>query len=310
MKKFTALLLIAAMVIALAACGGTDTPQTTNGSGETVGNTTTALADESDAPSESTVPSEAQIVFEEITVVDNDECSLVITSYAANSREISMKAVLENKSADRNYMFTVESASVNGILTDPWYADTVAAGKKANGTISFGDSELFGLTPAEVTDIELTFRVYDSDDFLADAVAHETIHVYPYGPNAATVFTREAQPSDLVLVDNDEITVIATGFDPGSVWGYTMNLYLVNKTDKTLMFSLENVSVNGLMVDPFWACDVIGNKVAFSSVSWNSSDFEENDITTVEEIEFSLRVSDYEDWSANDLFNEVLTVNP
>lgn len=113
-----------------------------------------------------------------------------------------------------------------------------------------------------------------------------------------------------MVVDNDSATVIVTGYSEDSIWGYTVNLYLINKTDKELTYSVDEASVNGFMADPFWASSVSAGKVAFASMSWSTSDFEENDITTVEEIEMKLRIYNSDDWSADDIFNETVTLNP
>ena len=101
-----------------------------------------------------------------------------------------------------------------------------------------------------------------------------------------------------------------TDYDEDGFWGYTVNLFLVNKTDKELTYSVDEASVNGFMADPFWATSVGAGKVAFASMSWSDSDFEDNDITTVEEIEMKFNIYDSEDWSADAIFNEVVTLNP
>ena len=145
---------------------------------------------------------------------------------------------------------------------------------------------------------------------LDDAVAKETVHVYPYGEDKVTKFVREAQSSDTVVVDNEKVSVIVTDYDEDGFWGYTVNLFLVNKTDKELTYSVDEASVNGFMADPFWATSVGAGKVAFASMSWSDSDFEDNDITTVEEIEMKFKIYDSEDWSADAIFNEVVTLNP
>ena len=49
----------------------------------------------------------------------------------------------------------------------------------------------------------MTFKVYDSNDWSADPVGKETIHVYPYGEENAVAFVREAQATDNVIIDND-----------------------------------------------------------------------------------------------------------
>ena len=62
-----------------------------------------------------------------------------------------------------------------------------------------------------------------------------------------------AAPAETVLVDNDDITVVLTDTDPDDMFGYVLKLRLENKTDKTLMYAAENVSVNGFMVEPLFA---------------------------------------------------------
>ena len=113
-----------------------------------------------------------------------------------------------------------------------------------------------------------------------------------------------------MIVDNENVTIIVSGYDEDGIWGYTMHLYLVNKTDSEVMFSVDDVSVNGFMADPFWAASVAAGKAAFSDVSCSDSTFEENDITTVEEIEMTWSVYNNEDWTQDDIYNETVVLNP
>lgn len=75
----------------------------------------------------------------------------------------------------------------------------------------------------------MTFKVYDSNDWSADPVGKETIHVYPYGEENAVAFVREAQATDNVIIDNDYVTVIVTGYEDDEIWGYTVPLNLFPK---------------------------------------------------------------------------------
>lgn len=291
MKKMTAYLLGLALMISMTACSSAD-------------------SDDSGENNDNTPVETEEISFEEITVVDNEQCTIKITGIEPdNMWGYTLNAYLENKSDDKTYMFSVQNASVNGLQTDPLFATTVAAGKKSNEEINFSeDLSSYGLT--DFTDIQLTFRVYDNDDWMADDVALQTVHVYPYGEDKATTFVRESQSTDHVIVDNENVTIIVTGYDEDGIWGYTMHLYLVNKTDSEVMFSVDDVSVNGFMADPFWAASVAAGKAAFSDVSWSDSTFEDNDITTVEEIEMTWSVYNNEDWTQDDIYNETVVLNP
>ena len=252
-----------------------------------------------------------EVKFEEVTVVDNDECAIKITDIDAdNMWGDTLKVYLENKNDEKTYMYSVVSASVNGIEVDPLFANKVAAGKKANKEINFMDDGL-KKNGIEFTDIAMTFRVYDSNE-LADyeEVARETVHVYPLGEENATLFVREEQASDQVLIDNEKCKATVIGTENDSILGYTLNLYLENKSDSSVMFYVEDVSVNGYMIDPFWARSVSAGNVAFSDMSFSTSAFEENNIETVEDIELTIRAYNYEDYSANDYAKETVTINP
>jgi hypothetical protein len=254
---------------------------------------------------------EAQSLDEEITVVNNSQCVIKITGIDPdNLWGYTVDVYLENKSANKTYMFSVTDAAINGIECDPFFATEIAPGKKSNKEISFSDRDLKSKGVGDFTDIELSFKVYDSNDWFADPVAKETTHIYPYGKDKAAESTRKSQSTDAVIVDNNKVSVIVTDYDEDGFWGYTVNLYLENKTDKELMFSVDDVSVNGYMADPFWAKSVGAGKVAYGSLSWSDSTLKKNGIKTVEEIEMTFKIKDANDWRADPIFNEVVTLEP
>lgn len=308
MKKFATLLLFLALMLSLVACGGKTTPSTSGDASAPPQNEENNTGGNKDSDADA---SKNQIVFEEVVAIDNAECSVKITEIDPdNIWGYTLKVQLENKSADKTYMFSIESASINGVKCEPLFATEVAAGKKANKDIDFNDNALKENGITEFTDIEMAFKVYDSNDWSADPVGRETVHVYPYGEEKAVAFVREAQAGDNVIIDNDSVTVIVTGYENDDIWGYSANLFLLNKTDKEVMFSVDDVSVNGFMIDPFYATSVPAGKCAFSSITWSNGALEENGITNVEEIEALFRAYDVDNFMAEDFANEVITLNP
>ena len=316
MKKLLPILLIITVVFMFSACGGSDessAPQNTDQNTEQAEEAAdSGEAEEASSDSEAaSEPVEEVPEFEEITVVDNDECTIKITGLDPDGFwGYTLDTYLENKSEDKTYMFSVISASVNGVESDPFFATEVAAGKKKNDSISFLDDSLKNNGVGDITDLEMTFKVYNSDDWSDDDAARETVQVYPLGEDKATKFKREDLDSDTVLVDNDNIKVVVTGYEDDSIWGYSVNLYLENKTDEELMYAVDDVSVNGFMADPFWAKSVGPGKVAFTSMSFSDSDFEENSITEVNEIEMKFKVYDSEEWSDDNVYSDTITLKP
>lgn len=299
MKKI--LMLLLTLCLFLTACGGTDTPETTSG-GSVPGVNVSV---------ETTQPATEPPKFEEIVVADNDDCSIRITGIDPdNIWGYTLEVELENKTADTTLMYAVESAAVNGVQMDLMFAEEVAAGKKSRGSIVMLSDEFDANGVGDFTDIALGFRVYDSNDWSADNVAEELVHVYPMGQENAVQYVRASQDTDRVLVDNEFATVVLIDCGPDDFWGYQAKLYIVNKTDTTIMVSVDEASVNGYMADPFYADSVGAGYCAFSSITWMDSVLEENGITDVEDIEFTLRVYDEEDWLADDFCNEKITITP
>lgn len=304
MKRKISILLALLLAFCLTACGDTE-------SGGNPSSTPTSSQGKPDAEKPKPEEKSPEITFQELTVIDNDACTVKITGIDPDDTwGFTLKANLENKSKDKTYMFAALSAAVNGVQSDPLFAKEVAPGKKAIEDISFMDSALQENEVGEFTDIELTIRVYDSNDWLAEETALETVHIYPYGEDKASTFTREPQPTDQVLVDNEYATAIVTGYTEDSIWGYTVNLFFINKSDKEVMFSVNDASVNGYMADPFFAMAVTAGKCAFGSMSWSDSTLEENSIAEIEEIEFTLRIYDNNDWLAEAFAEENITLNP
>jgi len=142
-----------------------------------------------------------------------------------------------------------------------------------------------------------------------------TDNANPSQPAGSSSSTQEGtKPSgtskEQVLVEDDNITVKFTGTQEDSLWGYTVKVYLENNTEKDLMFSVDDVSVNGFMCDPFWASTVAAGKKTNEKITFSEAAFAENGIEAVEEISFTLHVYDSNDLSADSLLKKTFTVNP
>ena len=307
MKKLLALIFVTFMFLSLVACN-VETPSDNNNDNSSQNQTNNNTENNNQTNNNK---NNNEITFAGLVAVDNTECIIKVTEIDPdNMWGYTLKVQLENKSSDKTYMFSVESAAINGVQCDPFFATEVAAGKKSNKEISFTKSQLEESGLKDYTDIELTFRVYDTNDWMADDVAKETVHIYPYGESKAVKYVRTPKTTDNIIVDNEYVTVVVTGYEVDSIWGYTVKLFLLNKTAKNVMFSVEEASVNGYMADPFYANSVSAGKCAFSSMSWSDITLEENGITSIEEIEFNLRVYNEDDWFEDDLVNKTVTLTP
>lgn len=295
-KKWIAAMLAIAMLLSLSACGGS--------SDETTGTAGTAGSSATDGSTS------APIVFEETVLIDNEHCNVTVTAIDADaSWGYTLKVSIENKT-ELDLMFSLDHVSVNGYMCDPYWANTVLAGMKDKEDIIFSPSDFEQNGITEVTQIEFELRAYDSNDLTAADIVRETFVLYPLGEAAFREPDRAQQETDTVLFDTQECAMIVTGFDPASYWGYTVNVYLINKTDKHLMFSIGDAAINGYMCDPFWAEEVAAGKHSHTTVSWYQSSLDDLGIENVESLTLPVRVYDADDWNSDYLINETFTVNP
>ena len=311
LKRILAAMLAIVLMVTFAACGDTSK----QAPAEVIGETNEAVPEkEESAGEEKTAEEEVaapEITFTEQILVDDENCTVKITGIEEDAIwGYTLKVFLENKT-DLELMYSVDMVSVNGYMCDPFWGTSVTAQMKANEEISFATEsfERNGIeTPSEIS---FTLRVSDYNDWAADALVEQEFTVYPLGEEAVQVQERVAQPEDVVLLDNEQCKMVVTGFETDDIWGYTMKVYLENKTEKELMFSVDGVAVNGFMCDPFWAEAVAAGKCSNTGITWYTETLEESGITEeITEIVLPVRVYDNNDWMAEDIVNQTVTVNP
>ena len=312
MKRIIALILSVLMLLSLAACGGEETPAPTEPAVAA-----TVPIQETDEPTAAptdaaTEPGETVPVMAETVLADNENITFTVKS-AEFSEHVGLQLQVQcvNKT-DRNLMFSWDMVSVCGYMFDPMWAEEVAAGKTANSTVSFDTYQLEKMGIASVDEISFTLRIYDSENWMEAPLVQEAFTVYPTGLNAETLNLppREEMGGQAVVAEDENVRFIIEWADAEDTEEYTVYVYMENKTDRNLMYAWDMVSVNGFMVDPFWSATVAAGKKAVDTVTFYRSDLEANGIETVSEIEFTLTVSDYDNWEADYLVNTVFTYLP
>ncbi len=253
---------------------------------------------------------EEQAAFSPITAVDNEECSIIVTDLKDDAEKgIIAELEYQNKSAEKTYMFTASDIAVNGISAGSLYAGEVEASEEKSETIYLSDILPEDLDIDEITDLELSFTVYDVGSWEAEPAADETIHIYPKGEDQAYAYHRQSEEKDVLLAENDQVKVVLIGTEADTLWGYALKLYIENKTESPIMFDIGTASLNGTAADPYWAQYLNGRKVFFTEVSWPISSLEESGITDPSEItEVVFELSAYYDDFSADVLNETITL--
>ena len=290
-------------IISMTACKAvSDSLNETNYTYNTVG-------ESSDSDSSLTTGAK-KVDYPETVLVDNEYCKFVITGIdPSNLGSYTLKATIQNRT-DKDIMFSVRNAVVNGYMIDPFWADTVMAGMTANEKIGFSNNSIQKIGTSEVSRIEFEFVGYDSNEW-TDNFVDEKITIYPMGEGSAKEYPRDEKSSDIVLFDNDKCKMVIYEIGHEALSGYTLYVYLENKTpDKEIMFSVSDAAINGIMMNPFWATAVTAGNKEYSSISWFDSTLEENGITDIKDITLHLRAHDDNDFMADAFVDDNFKVTP
>lgn len=218
---------------------------------------------------------EASVLFEDATA------KITYTGLEESTFGADMKVTIENLS-DKNITVNTRDVSVNGIMSDPIFSVDVAAGKKANDTITFYDLEDKGID--EIGEIELGFHVYDSDSW--DTIVDT--------PLAAVVIDDSVTTTPVegtVVYEKDNIKISYIGKEL-SDYTNDFSFLIENETGKTITVQAENVSIDGVMYDPIFSADVKSGAIANDAISFWDDDFPK----TQKEMELTFHICDTESW--------------
>ena len=300
MKRIFAFALALSLVLSLAACGGkpADSPAT-----EPIRETEPAPV-ATEAPTEAATeeateaPTEAPaILVENLELVNNEDLIFTVKGFKDNEHlGLQMHVYCENKT-DRPMIFSLDGVSVCGIMYDPFWAEEVAAGKAVNSVISFDTYELAEMGVTSVDEISFRLSVIDSEEWMNEPFAVEHFTVYPTGLTADTVEYPEYQHKNgETIIEDGNLRFIIVKVEDTDGDLYTINCFVENKTDRDLLVSWDNVSVNGMMVDPFWASAISAGKMLYTTVNFYRDDLAAQGIENVTEIEFTLVAYDYNEF--------------
>lgn len=251
---------------------------------------------------------------DEFVLIDNDEISLIIIdTYDDSIWGYTMLAYIENKTLDKEIMFSLQEVVVNGYRINSLWASSLPAGTKTVTTIELSSSDMERSGITTVDKVELYVRVYDYNNWFDDDLINTKYTIYPTGLSENEIIspTRPTSGSEYIVVQNDHVVfiVVDTYMDP--IWGYTLKVYIENKsTSKELMFSWDDVLVNGIEIDPYWATSIMPGSKAVVTISFYKSDLEENNIVTIESVEFLLTIYDSNDWFADYLVEDTFEYFP
>ncbi|MCH5180467.1 MAG: hypothetical protein J1F32_04595 [Erysipelotrichales bacterium] len=249
------------------------------------------------------------ITFSETTIIDNDECAITITEIDPHYiYGQSIKVNIENKTTDKKFVVYTNNEYANGLSVNTDFYEEIGEERSIYSHIVFDRSELRKYGVTKITDIELEFYVgvYNS----AETIARETVHIYPYGEENAIRYKRESSDTDNVIIDNEFAEVTITGYRDYS-WGFEVNMFLENKSEKELLFNVGDSRVNGIKMETTGLQYIVPGNLSYLTFGWSCFDLLKLGITDITQIEFEFEIR-YKIESFFDYYivKETFTLNP
>lgn len=238
-------------------------------------------------------------------LADTDEFSLKAESVKVNEfGEVIVKFDAENK-LDKSLTFRFDDVAVNGFITSTYCSEEVEANKAGDFEMTIYPGSLSMIGAETVDQITFLLKVYDTDDYFSDGYVNEAYTLYPTGmdPEAYVAPERRTAETEVVVLDNDDVTVVVMECSFETYFGYNVVTYYENKTDKDLSFEFEDVKLNGKeLEDAYWSVDVPAGGRCFDSKYFFDSTLEELEIDKVESISAVLNVEEDDFFSDEILF--------
>lgn len=246
---------------------------------------------ETEAPDEPTEAPSGKVTVEEQVLVDEKDVKITLKTLDNSSWfGPELKILIENNS-DKNLLFSIENACVNGYMNNASLYASVSAGKKANEEISLSQTDIEACGITTIACVEVCFDISDEeyDDYLnTDLITIKT--------SADEGYDYTFNDSGEVAYDEGGVKIVVKGLADNNLFGAGVVFYIENNSDTDVLITSDNVSVNGFMVDDLLYCTVLAGRHAVDTSTLMSSDIEENGIETIEEIEMIFQISEADTW--------------
>ena len=289
-SKIVSLCLVLALFAAMALGSSSDGGETKD---IVTGNSQSANGDSANAETPET---KVDVTIEEQVLLTWNDVTITATEYVSDSIwGDGIKVLIENNGTT-DLGVSCNALIVNNYMVTDLFSSTIAAGKKANETIYLSSSDLEAAGIENVGQIEFYFHFYDSSSYT-------TLHDAEVVTLKTSAYDQmDTVPNDLgtELYNKNGIKIVGKFVDEDSFWGAAVLLYIENTSDKNVSVSCEDLSVNGFMVTGYLYSTVYANKMAMDTITLLSSDLEENNITSIDEIELKVRIIESETYKEID----------
>lgn len=282
MKKVIVFLLCLCFVLSGCSASTAETrPETTEATPTTVATEAPTEA-ETEAPTETVAALEGTIA--ETVVYDDGTFKLTAKEIDYSDKyNIKVKLLAENNS-DKTVSFLGSNFSINGITMYCSFYCEVAPGKKANDSIDIDRDDL------EKYGIKSIATVKGQDPYIYNKDDKETIARFQFSleTSIADGYVQKVDKSGQTIYDKDGVVIKYRGIETDWSGDEVLSFYVENNTDVDFGVYVDDTSVNGFMVYGSMVAYAYSGCVTYEELDFLSSDMEENDIDSIEEVSFTM----------------------
>ncbi len=245
-----------------------------------------------------------QLPTDVIATVENDSFVILVEDIDVNDfLGPTAKIYVENKS-DKDLLFVADNAVADGVNVEATLYVTLEAGKSCYDELYISDPIPDGEEPLKFTDIAVNVTVREEDNY-TDPAMEEVLRIYPNGEGNTELYVRQSKDTDVVLLDNEYVTIYLLSDEADETWGYSASLYMVSKTDLDLEFTCDEAIVDGAEASASISEMLSGNCCCFADLYFYDEDFEA--LTKADEISMTIEAREAGDWFGDAVF--VGTIN-
>ncbi|MBR3552958.1 MAG: zinc ribbon domain-containing protein [Clostridia bacterium] len=245
-------------------------------------------------PSEDQPTEKENVTIEEQVIFDSHSIKVTVTGMDVNGLfGADIKLMIENNS-NQNITVQADKCNVNDVMVYPMFSADVAAGKKANDSITLSSSDLETANITVIKDVEFVLHFIDPNSF-ETILDSDVIHIQT---SADPSNVQKYDDSGYLAYNESGIKIVVKKLNSSnSFWGSDVYVFVENNSKNDITIQARNVSVNGFMVEPSFSCDVLSKKKAYDTITFFESDLEDNNINDISEIELSFHIFDMESWN-------------
>ena len=195
-----------------------------------------------------------------------------------------IKLLIEN-SSDTDYTVGCDALIVNDYMITDLFSSKVAAGKNANETMYLSSTGLKAAGIESVGKVEMYFHASDAEYNMVFKNEYAEIHTSEYD-------NMDTTPNDAgtELYSADGIRIVGKTVDENSFWGSAILLYIENNSGKSVGINVDDMSINGFMITPYFSTTVYDGKKALEDITILSNQLEENGIESIDNVELKFHI--------------------